>query len=392
MNTQLQVRLFGEQLSQHKKPFVCLLLAMVSVSFSGCSVRGLGTYRLEKIGEEMAVIPPPYANLKPGETVRFNLQAGKGPSAGVRNNCSAASGPFKLSGTPQGWKATLPSLRRWTRETEQGDFHQHFETFVRQISTLADKGCISGSDGLMMERGLREAVPMAARDTTLYRYGYSAGEGVINLEPGMRLVIQRAEYNGDHKFLGTEIVYYNVARDSKGGLRIRSGRTERRGRARILPGDIDLGKQVRGADYVRLFFSGNLVPHNLNYSALVVGTRTLQDMEAIARGLQAHPQNGCPALGNGVHCKPYFGMVTVVAELGVKVNGRRIFVAPGDNVRDALEKAGREPCLKNLHELRIERQFLGQPIKLQFAPLANAILSMELVANDRISCSPDNAN
>jgi hypothetical protein len=371
------------------REFLCgAVLVATAMFFAACRPAELGTYRLEKIGKEMVVIPPPYSKLAPGKTVRFELQAGKRARAEQHNGCSVASGPFKLSATVQGWNATLPSLRTWSRETESGVFRRHFESFVRLISALADKGCISVPEALKMETGLREAVPVDVRDTMLYRYGYSAGEGVIDLEPGMRLTIQRAEYNRSDEFQGTETVYYRIRRDSEARLQIHVLKSEHCGQARMLPGDLDLADRVRGDFHARLFFSGNLVPRNLSYSALVVGTRSLQEMEAIASELRAHPQNGCPAQStNDSACKPYLGMVTVVAELGVKVNGKEVFVPPGDNVQNALEKAGRASCVRDLRALRVERGFLGHPVNVVFDPTTDAVLRMDLVAGDRISCS-----
>lgn len=336
----------------------------------------------------MVVIPPPYANVTFGKTIRFEFADGNRKGLVRSKDCSAVSGPFKLLGAPSGWTATLPSLRTWSHETASGVFHQHFEDFLRQIDARARRGCIPVSRAMQFEQAVREAVPAAVPQTLPYRYGYSAGEGVISLEPGMRLVIQRAEYNKSHKFQGTEIIHYKIARDPKGRLHIRCEKTEHRGQARILPGDVDLGKQVRGANYVRLFFSGMFVPHNLNYSALVIGTRTLQHMEAIAHNLQEHPQNGCPDRSvNDAQCKPYFGIVTVVAQLGINVNGKKVFVAPGDNVQEALQGAGRASCARHLRALHIKRQFLGHPVRIEFDPRTESALHLELVTNDRISCS-----
>lgn len=363
-------------------------VALATVFFSACSPQGMGPYRLKNIGNEMVVIPPPYANVGPGKTIHFDFAAGNRKGFGKGKACSAVSGPFRLVSRPSGWSATLPSLKTRLREMTRGVFHQHLVHFLDQIDGLARRRCISISKAILFEQAVREAIQVAVPHTILYRYGYSAGEGVISLEPGMRLVIQRAEYNGAHKFLGTETVYYRIARDSKGRLHIHSGKTEHRGKARILPGDVDLGKRVRGAYYVRLFFSGNFVPHDLNYSALVIGTRSLQRMEAIAREIRAHPQDGCPARsGSNVSCKAYSGMVTVVAQLGVKVNGKKIFVAPGDSVRNALEKAGNAACVKNLRALHIKRQFLGHPVAFIFDPAAESIVRLNVIANDRLFCS-----
>jgi hypothetical protein len=391
MNCQPPYRSLVGFLSLLQKPFGCLLLVAMFVSFIGCGPGPMGTYRLEKIGNEMVVIPPPYANVSSGKSIRFEFGSGNGKGLVRSKDCSAVSGPFKLFGTPSGWKATLPSLRTWRSETANGAFYRHFEDFLGQIDALATSGCILNSQAALFEQAVREAVPVAMRDTMLYTYGYSAGDGVINLEPGMRLVIQRAEYNQSGEFQGTETIYYKVTRDSKGRLRFRSVKSLHQGHARILPGDLDLGNRVGSDIRARLYFSGNLVPPNLNYSALVIGTRSLKHTEAIARELRAHPQNGCPPRsGKDAYCKPYLGMVTVVAELGVKVNGKKVFVAPGDNVRMALERAGRASCVNALRALRIERQFLGRPVRIAFDPTTESVLHLDLVADDRISCSTDN--
>jgi hypothetical protein len=339
------------------------------------------------------VLPPPYSNRAPGKTTRCDLPARENLRPGNGTQCSAASGPFRLNGTASGGNVALPSLRTWSRESAEGAFHQHFEDFIGQIAALAGKGCISVRRAVRFEEGIRQAVPVTVHDTMLYRYRYMAGTSFINLEPGMRLLIQRAEYDRSGEFQGTETVYYRILRDSGGTLHIRPVKAVHEGRARTLPDDLDLGDRIRGDIYARLFLSGNLVPRDLNYAALVMGARSLTGMTAITRELETHPEAGCPAQSNNdVVCKPYSGLVTAVAELGVRVNGKKLFVTPGANLRGVLAKAGKSSCAADLHSLRVEREFLGHPIRIVFNPATDAIMHLTVVANDRIDCSAGNSN
>jgi hypothetical protein len=390
----LRSRLAG--ISLIVKSALCLFLAAVTVSFPACTPGGMGPYRLEQMGNELVVLPPPYSNRARGKAIRIDLPAIGESRSENGTRCSVASGPFKLTGTVSGWKVALPSLRTWSRESARGVFLRHFEGFISQIDALAGKGCISARDAVHFEEAIREAVPATVHDTMLYRYRYRSGSGFVNLEPGMRVMIQRAEYNRSGEFQGSETVYYRVSRDSRGELHFRPVKTEHQGRARILPDDLDLGDRIHSSKYARLFLSGNLVPRNLNYAALVIAARNLKELDSMTRELEKRPQAGCPAPSkNEVVCKPYSGLVTVIAELRVRVNGKKHFVslgANGANLRGVLEEAGKSPCVADPHSLRIKREFLGHPAPLVFNSATDAIMYLTVVANDRIHCSTGNSN
>lgn len=378
------------------KSILCLFLAAAAVSFPACTPGGMGPYRLETMQNELVVLPPPYSNRAQGKTIRINLPSGGKSRTGNGTRCSAASGPFKLTDTVSGWRVALPSLRTWSRESTQHVFLQHFEGFISQIDALSGKGCISAREAVRFEEAIRESVPATVHDAMVYRYRYRSGSAFVNLEAGMRVMIQRAEYNRSGEFQGTETVYYRASRDSRGTLHFQPVKTEHQGRARILPGDLDLGERIRGDKYGRLFLSGNLVPRNLNYSALVIGAQNLKELDSTTRELEKHPQAGCPAPSKKeVVCKPYSGLVTVIAELRVIVNGKNYFVslgANGANLRGVLDEAGKSPCAAGPHSLRIEREFLGRRRPLLFNPATDAIMHLTVVANDRIRCAAGNSN
>lgn len=377
-------------LSSLVQPFCWCCLFVIAVSLTGCTPRQMGAYRLETIGSELAVIPPPYADRSPEKRAGVDLLATKRAWAGSSNRCSIASGPFRLSRTPSEWRATFPSLQVWSRQQADGVFHQQFESFLDLIGSLRATGCISVPEIVRLREAMRQAIPTAVYGTLFHRHEYGLSRGFVELEPGMRLIIDRAEYNRSGKFRGTTMIYYRITRASKAQLRFRQVKVERHGDARLLEADLDVATRFRTDLYIRLFFSGNLVPENLNYAALLVGTRMLKRMEALSRALKAHPQGGCPNEPNndvGVHCKPFFGLVTVSVELRVRVNSKKFFVGPQTDVQSILAKAGETACQKNPHVLRIERQFRGHPVRLVFDPATDSIMHLVVKPDDRIYCS-----
>ena len=372
-----------------RKSYLCYLF-VIAVSFTGCRAGVMGTYQLENIGNQLVVIPPPYTKLSPEKRVEVEFPLTQKLQRGASDDCSVKSGPFKLSSTakPSQWKAALPSLRTWTKSLAQDTFHQQFENFLDQIGTLSDNGCMSSSESVLLQEAVRESVPVRPAETLLYRYGYRPGPGFVDLEPGMRLVVERAEYDQSDKFKGTSIVDYQITRNSRAWLRFRPVEVKRQGESRVPTSDLDLGARVNKMLFSRLFFSGNPVPKNLDYTAMILGTRSRKQMEEITRALQAHPQSGCATDSNGdASCKPFIGSVTVSAELKVTVNGKEVFVGPQVTLRGVLAAADVARCEDKLKALRIEREFLGRPVKIVFDPTANSILNLVVIGNDRIFCS-----
>ncbi|MGH9377633.1 MAG: hypothetical protein ACRD1I_02425 [Terriglobia bacterium] len=363
-------------------------LFVIALSFAGCRPGVMGTYQLENIGNELVVIPPPYSEHSPGNKVEVEFPLSRRLQRGKSGDCSVKSGPFRLSAKPSHWKAALPSLRTWTKSLARDTFHQQFENFLDQIGTLSDNGCISSNESVLLQKVVRESVPVRPQETLLYRYGYRPGPGFVDLEPGMRLVVERAEYDQSDKFKGTSIVDYQITRNSRAWLRFRPAEVKRQGKSRVPTGDLDLDARVNKMLYCRLFFSGNLVPKNLDYTAMIIGTHSRKQMEEITQALQEHPQSGCAMdLIKNASCKPFIGSVTVSAELKVTVNGKEVFIGPQATLQGALAAAGAARCEDNLKALRVERKFLGRPAKLVFDPPVNSILNLIVVGNDRIFCS-----
>lgn len=336
------------------------------------------------------MIPPPYANRPPENAAELELPAMQRLESRKDSGCSVTEGPFKLRRSSSGWRTIFPSLHVWSQRRTSDKFDQQLQAFLIGIGTLSSNGCASASEVIRIQNAVRQAIPAEVYDAFLHRYRNLPGASFEGLGPGMRLSIDRAEYDRARKFRGTVVVYYRIARNSRAQLRFRRVRIERHGDTRPRPGDLDVGTRFHNDFYIRLFFSGNLVTENKNYAALIVGTRTLKHMDEITQMLDAHPRSGCPRRGIGdadADCEPFFGSVTVSAELRIKVNGKKLFVAPGMDVQRVLAEAGESLCEKNPRALRIERDFLGYPVKILFNPAADSIMRLAVAANDQIFCS-----
>ncbi len=320
--------------------------------------------------------------------MRFHAPSGASPNK--KTDCSTSGGLLELSRAGHSfrdWGAVLPSLETWLDKNSSGKLHEEFQESLDQIGRLEAGGCISARERMAIEQVARESVPAAVHETMYFRYDDEGGGGFIDLEPGMRLKVERAHFAPSGKFQGTSTVYYQIVLDSHGAIGFRL--TEASATSSASPNLQDRALDGRGAAYERLFFLGKLVPPNLNYSAMVVGTRSRDRLEAITREFQTRAERGCPSGAEGeVECTLFQGSVTVSAELRVTINKRPVFVGPGTTLRSLLLQAKQRGCENNIRSLRIEREFLNRPIQVEFDSVGASIFDLVVVDGDRISCTP----
>lgn len=100
----------------------------------------MGVYRLTKVGSELALIPPPYANRSPEKKAELQIPATQGVEWRGDGGCSVAEGPFRLLRNSSGWEATFPSLQVWSQKLTNGVSHRHLESFRTRIGTLSSNG------------------------------------------------------------------------------------------------------------------------------------------------------------------------------------------------------------------------------------------------------------
>jgi hypothetical protein len=369
--------------SVHVRISAFLLLVL---AFAACAPRMGGKYQIRTTEEGLLVFPPPFWREPPGKPIKLQLspQQSGVPASG----CSVESVPFRASigrGSPPKWSVTLPSWESWQASVASGAFPQEFDHFLDELGKLETKGCLSADAGAQLERAVRESVPVMVHDSLRYRYDWQEFEGSIGLEPGMRLRVERAEYNSAGKIAGTTTTYYQVERDSHRAIAFRLlGPKPANIPDDALP-DRDLATTVRDVYYARLFLSGAHVPNNSRYTALIVGTRSQTRMEEIAKSLKEHPEAGCPQTpGGGASCMIFPGQVTASVELQVSVNGQQVFAGVERSVQSLFDAPAR-PCAPR--SLRIERRYLNKYVPVEFGSADDSALGLMLFGGDRILCS-----
>lgn len=366
-----------------------LATLLLGFLFSGCTPRISGRYQVRKTDEGPIVLPPPYWEHPATKPVKVQVSVARNSASQNSSGCSAASGPFRLfptNGSHPKWNVTLPSFAAWQASISKGDFSQQLAGFLDDLGRVESNGCLPGSTGVLVERAVREGVPVQIHDILYYRYDWQPAEGFVNLEPGMRLKIERSELGPGGKIVGarTSTTYYLVGRDSRGAIAFRltgSGS----GSAPIEDSDRTLSTRIQGMPYVRLFLSGDHVPNNLRYTALIIGTHTQEQMTQVEEALRAHPEIGCSQQPDQeVACVMFRGSVTVSAELGVTVNGQRDFVGLEAGVQSLFDPP-RSQCA--LGSLRVERQFLDGRAPIEFGATRDSALDLMLVGGDRVACA-----
>ncbi len=332
------------------------------------------------------MIPPPYWRRPQGKPIKLQfLPPQSGASAA---GCSVDSGlcrAFLTRGSSPKWNLTLPSWEAWQASLTSGAFPPEFDHFLDELGKLETKGCLSGGAGALLERAVRESVPVMVHDTLHYRYNWQQWEGSVDLEPAMRLRVERAEYTSAGKIAGTSTTYYQVERDSHRAIAFRLLGPKPASIPDDARPDRNLATTVRDMFYARLFLSGAHVPNNLRYTALIIGTRAQTRMEEIAKLLKEHPDAGCPQEPLQLaKCMIFRGQVTASVELQVSVNGQQVFAGPERSVQSLFDEPAR-PCA--LRSLRIERRYLNKYVPVEFSSADDSALGLMLVGGDRIVCS-----
>jgi len=372
--------------------FVLLAFALAA----GCGPALTGKFRLVTLDGELVVVPPPYGEKSSSKPAAVAVPVPAQSRPGHFTGCSFQSRLFRVaapSTRSRPWRVTLPSLNQWLEAERTDTFRKEFGDFLDKIETLETRNCMPAESARMLAEWMRESVPMKNDEALFYRYDIGPGQGFIDLEPQMKLGIERAVYGPNGKFAGTQAAAYELSRDSVGRLKFQSlpappAPDRLQARDPSTP-DLTLAERVRGFPYYRLFYLGDFAPKESNYEAMLVGTRSRGRMEEVTAPLRRRTASICPqdSAAGPVDCHLFQGVVTVTAEIGVTVNGNPVFGVPGRTVSDALSALRLSDCLERRRGLRVERQYL-----LGYAPVTSAvgsgsILEAQVFAGDRITCS-----
>jgi len=370
--------------------WIARLLVFISMLWTfglcGCAPRIEGKYQLRKLKSDWVVVPPLYWKQALDKPLKVRVPISEKSLAPAADDCSVGGALFRLSLTRRGspkWTATLPSLTAWQSTILSGSFSREFDNFLDQIGRLESNGCIPARAAGDLEEAIRQSIPVHARDTLYYRYNWSPGAGFIDLLPGMRLKIERAELISSARTPDTSVAYYDITRGVGHAIHFRLAAAKPQRAARDLP-DWRLASEVQGMFFAQLFLSGEHVPNNLRYTALLVGTSSREQMQEVEAALQARPQGGCPDGPNPqLRCITFRGSVSVSVQLPVTVNGRRVFVGLDDTVQRLFDESGHR-C--QVPFLKMQRRFLNHLVAVDFDGAGESALDLPLAGGDRVTC------
>jgi len=361
-------------------------------------------FRLESVSGDSVLLTPPVPEGKDEyASIKLVLKSSPAPPG---LHCFAERGHFRVEqekNKPNSVHITMPSPATWLSDLEgrlgsggDGGIEALF-TILADLDKLREAGCFPDTK-LSIRDFILQSLPMKPTDSLFNYYGYLADWSGLNLTPGMRLKIERAyfrpaEVGEEHSaklFLGLSTAHFNLQLASNGKVRF-----HQKGTARYTPaslthqlqeGTSDLGvSSIPPERHFRLLFNTYFVPEKHTRSTAIIGATYTSQLDQLDKELRAHPDEDCKnaAATYGAICFGFPGFVTLTPQVKVELNGKTRFVDVGTKIKELLSRSQADA----LKSLRIQRRFLDSYCDLHFDPADLNVLSLTLVAGDRVSLS-----
>jgi hypothetical protein len=336
---------------------------------------------------------------------------------------SAGTSPYTYVLTIAGDSGALPWT--FTADPVRADLYTAYGTFLEQLDGL-------GATALgiqTVQNAIARAMPQTFAETLLYAYGFTGGNGYVDLKPGMVLRIEYESYlsmgagipnladlNG---FITSAVAEYNIVRSASGattftGMDAFIARLVASGGTAVTPppvsnrkqagagGLIDSGYPQMQQPFLRLVYPPNFpstaetgTPYP-EFNAVLLAASKLSDLEAATTNVRA----GAPA-GGSVGELYFRGRTTMVPQVRVHVNGVEQYVPLGTTVGNILAQRAMEPSdvglpLTGIRMVRGAGAALvgppasydaggGNELRLDWAPSGNSeLLALPLLTGDRI--------
>ena len=361
-------------------------------------------FRLESVSGDSVLLTPPVPEGKDEyASIKLVLKSSPAPPG---LHCFAERGHFRVEqekNEPNSVHITMPSPATWLSDLEGrlgsgGDSGiEALFTILADLDKLREAGCFPKTK-LSIRDFILQSLPMKPTDSLFNYYGYLADRSGLDLTPGVRLKIERAyfrpaEVGEEHSaklFLGLSTAYFNLQLASNGKIRF-----HQKGTARYTPaslthqlqeGTSDLGvSSIPPERHFRLLFNTYFVPEKHTRSTAIIGATYTSQLDQLDQELRAHPDEDCKnaAATYGAICFGFPGFVTLTPQVKVELNGKTKFVDLGTKIKELLSRSQADA----LKSLRIQRLFLDSYYDLYFDPADLNVLSLTLVAGDRVSLS-----
>jgi len=395
-------------LNRHKTvPSAALAAMFVLVS---CSARkpiapAYAPFRLESVrGDSVLLTPAIPEGKNEYASVKLTLKSSPAPS-GV--HCSAERGHFRLeqgNNDPSSVHITMAAPATWLGDLEGrlgsdgNDEIAALFALLADLDKLEEARCFPDTK-LSIRDFILQSLPMKPTDSLFNYYGYLADHSGLDLKPGMRLKVEHAYFRlaeaGEEEhtaklFLGVSTAYFNLQLASDGKIRFRQN-----GTAKYTPPSLvhevhdeisDLGvSSIPQERHFRLLFKTYLVPQKHTRSTAIIGATKSSQLDELDKELRAHPDEDCKntAAIYGAVCFGFEGFVTLTPQVKVELNGKTKFIDSGTRMKELLSRSQADV----LKSLKIQRQFLNSYYDLQFDPADPNVLSLALVARDRVTWS-----
>lgn len=322
-----------------------------------------------------------------------------GPKRAAAPQCSIHEPLFSLYSKPKKakrWTAEIPSPQA-SEEAGDDKIRSEFAAFVVHVTELERRGCLPPNSSLSLVPFVAESLAVPLTETLFYRYSYRSGQGIVDLVPGMRLEIQRAEFTTPSEdeqklanYIGERTCFYEVRGHRGNELALRLTKVKASGGlagppAPDLP-EFSLPSQIAGARIARLFLLTLFVSKGRKRAAIVVGARQLRQMQEATAAIANDPLIQCSAIeAQGASCVAFEGNVTVSSEIAVNVNGQRRYVLLKSSVGDIIAQARGAWEDVVPQSLAVTRLFHGKHVPVEFDHSDQTILKLPALAGDRLT-------
>lgn len=366
-----------------------ILAACIFASSCAAHRPALETWRLENRNASHPILLPPgvAAPSKP----QLNLTSSVTPADG---SCSQSRGVIEIKRRKH--RLVFTVFPDALAEQQPG-------WLAQWSSSLEASRCIPQGSAPRIAAQIVKSVPLPPNSAVHLLHPNSTQSGQVDVGAGMRLeiigpilkpdaspdgpLVTTASGNGltvsfvANNFIGYETAWYAIRpRPHASGFLIMPESAERhlhdQTEKRAEPATNYLRFPPDAAFY-RLFYKSG----ETSYTAILLAGRTWPELE---RNSAALAKGSCADVTSGL-CLPIPKRVAINPFVSVTVNGSPLSLAWGSRVADAIRHAGERRPAALLEHLYVERQYKGRPVRVEFDPRDQAVLSLLLTGGETIS-------
>jgi len=376
---------------RHLVPAV-LSLGCALLPVTGCirhrTISSSGKYTLHS-ETELAVLTPPVQGRDAGDVQTAIVTLGKQRPKKRQEDpltCSTSGDVFSLSptsSTPGAWEVKSPSLHGWQVRISQIDVTEEWRIFVDELSLLQKRQCFGpGLDVFAIQRAIVRAIPFPADQALLFAYSFG-NTGFVDLEPGLRIKVERSTANGNR----SNSVQFDVVAATAVGVNLKSTRWNLL-RSLDIDADLSQAAQVfKTTPFLRLFLQQGTTESQQSRDPMLLGATSVQELTNATQRISKAGTSACAAPSDAVKCVVFAnGGISLLAS--IIVNNRAHFYAPGTTLGQILDALPDKEQGEALATVAVERP-LGHGL---YAPIAfphslESVQLLILLSGDRVSWS-----